>query len=59
MKEKIITDTELAKSLAEADIMCKIIEILKGVKPERRLVVLRCASIMTLGKDLDELGDTP
>lgn len=52
----VISDQKLEEAEREARTFLQINEVLKGVAPEKRLDVLRCASILSLGKDLDELG---
>lgn len=51
-----IPDEKLDQMEREAKAFLLVTEVLKKVEPEKRLRVMRCASILTLGKDLDELG---
>lgn len=54
-----IPDEKLDQMEREAKAFLLVTEVLKKVDPEKRLRVMRCASILTLGKDLDELGGAP
>jgi hypothetical protein len=55
MPHRVITDEDLDQATREIDISKKITKILRSVPEDRRMRVLRAASILLTGKDLTEL----
>lgn len=51
-KPFVITNADLERLALEADTMRRIVDALKSVPEERRLPVLRAASVLTVGKDI-------
>ena len=47
-------DDPIDKALLELQISQRVLEALRPVKPEKRLAVLRAASLLLLGKDIGE-----
>jgi len=51
----VITDAALSTASLEFEAAKQVVDALKSVHPAKRLSVLRAASVLLLGKDLNEL----
>lgn len=51
-----LSDEDLKKLKHEAEVFSKVVDALEGVPPERRLRVLRAASILVIGNDIAALS---
>ncbi len=56
-RDRIITDEDCDKAAKMNEAAGKIIEALKEAPPEKRVAILRAASILSTGRDLHELDD--
>lgn len=56
LDEQCITDEDIEKAEQMLEVERVIHEQLKKLPPDRRIPVLRAASILSTGKDLCELG---